>query len=88
MLTVGSNNSGALELVVLPWKSHSLKDDQVGTPDDPSGSTDPDVPEWSTGTGITVAKWNDIIWTDNNVGGGGSVEVPGITLPAEAGRSI
>lgn len=85
MLTVGSNNSGALELVVLPWKSHSLKDDQVGTPDDPSGSTDPDVPEWSTGTGITVAKWNDIIWTDNNVGGGGSVEVPGITLPAEAG---
>lgn len=61
------NNESSLLMTVVDWVSYTFTDSNVGGPD--GGSyPDPDI-NLGTGTTIIVAKWIEIPWYDENVGG-------------------
>lgn len=64
------NNESLLQMTVLDWTTYSFVDTNVGGGPNDGGYPDPDI-NLGTGTTVTVASWQEIFWSDANVGGGG-----------------
>lgn len=62
------NNESLLQMTVLDWTTYSFVDTNVGGGPNDGGYPDPDI-NLGTGTTVTVASWQEIFWSDANVGG-------------------